>query len=125
MTFSTAQAEPLAVSTMAAAEPSKSRHLPTGDVGRRARSTDPVTSQEAAANAALFAGTHCERILAALEKLGSGTAQEIGKECGLTVVQCDRRLVELQRAGRALVLHGFDGKPLTRDGYRVWAGAAA
>lgn len=88
----------------------------------RARSTDPSTSHEAAANAHLFAGSHCERIVATLADLGSGTAQEIGAHCGLTVVQCDRRLVELQRAGRALVLHGLDSKPITRDGYRVWAG---
>lgn len=88
----------------------------------RARSTDPATSHAAAANAHLFAGSHCDRILAALEELGSGTAHEIGAHCGLTVVQCDRRLVELQRAGRALVLPGLDGKPIVRAGFRVWAG---
>lgn len=88
----------------------------------RARRTDPVTSHQAAANAYRFACSHAGRIVAALDQLGSGTAQEIGEHCGLSVVQVDRRLTELQRAGRALVLHGLNNKPVTRNGYRVWAG---
>lgn len=87
----------------------------------RARSTDPNTSHQAAANAAEFAGSHCERILKALEDIGSGTAPEIGQACGLTVVQVDRRLPELERAGRARVI-AAGTVPLVRDGYRVWAG---
>lgn len=90
----------------------------------RARSTDPSTSHDAAAHAALFAKGHCSRILAALETLTSGTAAEISATCGLSVVQIDRRLPELERAGKVRVLE-FMGKPMVRDGYRVWARCAA
>lgn len=88
----------------------------------RARSTDPSTSHQAAANAGNFADSHCSRILSALGSLGSATAGEISRHTGLTVEQCCRRLVELQREGLARVLQGIDSKPITRDGFRVWAG---
>lgn len=86
----------------------------------RARSSDPATSHQAAANAAAFAGSQCVRILAALERLGSGTADDIGSACGLTVVQVDRRRKEMERAGLIRMLE-IDGKPLVRNGYMVWA----
>jgi hypothetical protein len=86
----------------------------------RSRSSDPITSHEAAANAVRFAGSHAERICAALEKLQSATAHELSEETGLTVVQVDRRLPELERAGKAYVLT-MAGKAFVRDGFRVWA----
>lgn len=90
----------------------------------RARRTDPESSHIAAANACEFAGTHAQRILAALEEISTGTAHEIAVESGLTVVQVDRRLCELERGGRVYILT-MAGKPLIRDGFRVWARCAA
>lgn len=87
----------------------------------RARSSDPITSKEAAVNAEKFAATHAGRIAVALMAMGSGTAHEISQVTGLSVVQVDRRLPEMQRAGLARVLEGIDGKPLARGGYRIWA----
>lgn len=87
----------------------------------RARSTDPETSHDAAANAEKFARTHAGRIAVALMAMGSGTADEIARITGLSVVQVDRRLPEMKSAGLARVLEGIDGKPLTRAGFRVWA----
>lgn len=86
----------------------------------RSRRTDPSTSKAAAVNATRFASSHAGRILTALEALGTATAHEIAQEAGLTVVQVDRRLCELERAGRAHVItQGC--RPLVRDGFRVWA----
>lgn len=84
----------------------------------RARSHDPQTSQRAAAQAALFSGSHCERIIAALEDC-EFSAKEISRITGLTVVQVDRRLPELERMGKTQVVK-VDGMDLTRNGYRVW-----
>lgn len=67
----------------------------------RARRTDPKTSHDAGAAAAAFAGSHQERILAALRAHGGMTAHEIGAKVGLTEVQVDRRMHELARAGKA------------------------
>lgn len=91
----------------------------------RARATDPVTSHLAAESASKFAGSHAQRILAALDEITSGTPAEIGEEAGLTVVQVDRRLCELQRANQADFLKDMAGKPVTRDGFRIWVRVAA
>lgn len=90
-----------------------------GDTKFRARAADPLSSIQAADNAALFAGAHKERISAALDMLGSGTAHEIAKATGLTVVQVDRRLPELKRDGVARVLEAC-GQDVMRGGFRVW-----
>jgi len=84
----------------------------------RARSHDPQTSQRAAAQAALFSGSHCDRIQAALEDAPL-SAKEISRATGLTVVQVDRRLPELERQGKTQLVK-VDGMELTRNGYRVW-----
>ena len=84
----------------------------------RFRTNDPSTSKAAAASAAAFAPTHSERICAALEN-GTMTAAEISRATGLTVVQIDRRLPELQKAQKVQVVQ-LDGCDLVRDGYRVW-----
>ena len=88
----------------------------------RARRDDPPTSKAAAANCERFASTHAARILAALDVLTTATAAEIAQESGLTVVQVDRRRIELERAGLIRVLRQ-DGKLFTRDGFMVWARA--
>lgn len=87
----------------------------------RARFFDPATSQDAAAKAAVFAGSHAQRIQAALAD-DQLTAKEISRATGLTVVQIDRRLPELERQGLAAVVR-VGGVELSRKGYRVWRAA--
>lgn len=84
----------------------------------RVRAHDPLSSVEAAENAAAFAGSHCDRILRALggQQL---TAEEIGRGARLTVVQVDRRMTELQRSDQVEVVQS-GGEDLLRDGFRVW-----
>lgn len=84
----------------------------------RARATDPLTSHAAALRSERFAGSHCDRILAALNR-GPATAHELTDRTGLTVVQIDRRLPDLANAGRARVVL-VNGQPLARGGARVW-----
>ena len=97
-----------------------SPRLPVGEALRRARSTDPETSHQAAEGASAFVGSHCARIRKALEGVANATPHELTIATGLTVVQIDRRLPELEREGRARVVIGVDGKPLQRGGSRVW-----
>jgi DNA-binding Lrp family transcriptional regulator len=47
------------------------------------------------------------------------SAKEISRATGLTVVQVDRRLPELERQGKTQLVK-VDGMELTRNGYRVW-----
>lgn len=84
----------------------------------RARSSDPATSHEAARNADRFANTHKSRILEALKE-GPHTAQGISAMTGLTVVQVDRRLCELERAERIEYLATDDGFSISVGGFRV------
>ena len=83
------------------------------------RASDPLSSVLAAEGAMAFAGGHCERILAALANGRQATPHELQEDTGLTVVQIDRRLPELQRAGKARVVQ-MAGEDLTRGGARVW-----
>ena len=92
---------------------------------RRARASDPESSHQAAKRAERFAASHVGRILAALDQITTGTAAEIAEASGLTVVQVDRRLVECERAGLCRVITYDNGRPLIRNGYRVWARAGA
>jgi hypothetical protein len=85
---------------------------------RRARRTDPQTSKTAARNAERFAASHAGRILEALRQ-GAATAHRLSDLTGLTVVQIDRRLPELQKAGFARPVVVL-GQPLVLAGYRVW-----
>lgn len=85
----------------------------------RARKTDPATSHQAAARAAAFSGKHADRILTGLQQLKQATAHELSAYVGLTVVQIDRRLPEMQRSGSVRVRQ-HDGCPLVRGGARVW-----
>lgn len=86
----------------------------------RSRRTDPITSKAAAVRAERFAASHAGRIVAALDALGTATAHEIAAQAGLTVVQVDRRLCELERAGLVYVITQ-GGVPLVRSGFRCWA----
>ena len=96
-----------------------------------ARSTDPATSHMAASRTACFAVTHRDRICSALRaaektyKAGTrdhwgATAKELSEITGLTVVQIDRRLPELERDNLVTVSATHDAKDLIRDGFRVW-----
>lgn len=111
------------------AEPAERQATESVSVGDdphlRARTTDPETSKKAAKRAALFAKGHASRILRALEDLGSGTAHEVAKETGLSVVQVDRRRHELVKAGKVRLLTDLAGKPIERDGFNVMARTAA
>jgi predicted ArsR family transcriptional regulator len=89
------------------------------DMTPRARRSDPETSHAAAARSHAFSESHAGRIHVALTQ-GPATAHELSERIGLTVVQIDRRLPELRRAGMARVVVE-DGESLTRGGFRVWA----
>ena len=84
----------------------------------RARRTDPATSHTAARNAERFAASHAGRIMAALRG-GVATPHRLAELTGLTVVQIDRRLPELERAllARPVVVMG---QTLVLGGFRVW-----
>jgi hypothetical protein len=84
----------------------------------RARKRDPATSHVAAAKAARFSESHAGRIHIALMG-GPATAHELAERTGLTVVQIDRRRIEMIRAGfvRLLVV---DGRVVSRNGFEVW-----
>jgi hypothetical protein len=83
------------------------------------RASDPISSVMAAEAAIKFAGNHCDRILADLRKRGQATPHEMQSTTGLTVVQIDRRLPELLKAGRVRVVQR-GGVDLVRGGARVW-----
>lgn len=89
------------------------------EVKLRVRAHDPVSSIGAAERSMDFSNTHKGRIQAALTRLGTATAHEIGEACGLSVVQTDRRLPELLRDGVAEVLQ-LAGEDVMRNGFRVW-----
>ncbi len=83
------------------------------------RASDPLSSVLAAERAIRFAGNHCDRILADLKNRGQATPHEMQCTTGLTVVQIDRRLPELLRAGRVQVVQR-GGMDLMRGNARVW-----
>lgn len=83
------------------------------------RTTDPLTSYIAADKALKFRQSHADRILSALKAHGPASAHKLEMLTGLSVVQIDRRLVEMQRDGLIdLVMAG--GVPLVAGGCRVW-----
>jgi hypothetical protein len=79
-----------------------------------ARRTDPATSHAAARGAVRFSGSHKARIMEALKE-GPRTAAGIAAMTGLSVVQVDRRLPELQAQGKAAPIAS-----VVVGGYRVW-----
>lgn len=83
------------------------------------RANDPISSVIAGERAALFAGKHYPRILAALDDEKSLTAGEMAQATGMSVEQVCRRLPELQARGQVQVVQ-FEGEDLLRNGYRVW-----
>lgn len=83
------------------------------------RARDPLSSVLAAERVTLFEGKHCARILACLQRFGPATPHEMEVHTGLTVVQQDRRLPDLLKAGKARVVQ-VNGEDLMRGGARVW-----
>lgn len=90
------------------------------DERRAARRIDPATSKAAARNAAAFANGHKARILAALKQHGPMSPAQMFTFTGLSVVQCDRRRVELIRAGLVRIATDDQGNPITHQGCEVW-----
>lgn len=82
------------------------------------RAGDPLTSALAADRTPKFASGHHALILNALRR-GPATPHELQRPTGLTVVQIDRRLPELKRAGLARVVQAA-GQDVSRGGSRVW-----
>ena len=85
----------------------------------RARSSDPSTSQHAAMLSLAFSGKHKDRILFALQQHGPAAPPKLENLTGLTIVQIDRRLIEMQRDGLIRVVMA-GGAELVAGGYRVW-----
>lgn len=71
-----------------------------------ARNSDPIQCHEAADRARRFAPSHRDRILAALKQHGPRTAHELERLTGLSVVQIDRRRIELVSMGLVRLLPG-------------------
>lgn len=84
------------------------------------RATDPLSSFFAAQRAEAFKQSHAERILSSLKQHGQASAHELQLLTGLTIVQIDRRLIEMQRAGLIELVLAADGAPLLACGCRVW-----
>jgi len=80
----------------------------------RARATDPATSHMAADRSAQFALTHVARILCVLRYEGAGTAEHISRFTGLSIVQIDRRLHEMQAKGLIRTTGAV------HNGFRAW-----
>jgi DNA-binding transcriptional ArsR family regulator len=85
----------------------------------RARRTDPSTSKTAAKNAERFAASHAGRILEELRK-GPRTAAGLSAMTGVTLVQIDRRLPEMEEAGLVETLDDGQGGAVSIGGYRIW-----
>ena len=88
-----------------------------------ARSSDPVTSHQAAAQAGGLATKHQRQILAALLD-GPAGASGIAARCGLLSHQVNKRIAELARDGRVVQT----GRVVTSSsgrGEREWQATAA
>ena len=86
----------------------------------RARRSDPSTSHAAAAMSVRFAESHGSRIVEALKEHGRMSPVGIGGMTGLTLVQVDRRIVELERAGRIRQVLDDAGNAVVWNACRVW-----
>lgn len=83
-----------------------------------ARSSDPVTSHQASAEAGGLANKHQRQIVAALLE-GPDGASGIAARCGLLPVQVNRRINELAKAG-AIVETGRTVTSSSGRGEREW-----
>ena len=88
-----------------------------------ARSSDPETSHQAAAQAGGLASKHQRQILAALLD-GPAGASGIAARCGLLPHQIGKRIAELAKAGR-IVETGRTVTSASGRGEREWQATAA
>lgn len=88
-----------------------------------ARSSDPETSHQAAAQAGGLATKHQRQILAAL-LIGPAGASGIAARCGLLPHQIGKRIAELAKAGR-IVETGRTVTSASGRGEREWQITAA
>jgi predicted HTH transcriptional regulator len=80
----------------------------------RARATDPATSRMAAWRSQQFSESHAAKILRAIKHMPRQTAAYYSQMIGLTVVQIDRRLPEMERKGLIRTTGAI------YNGYRAW-----
>jgi len=85
----------------------------------RARTTDPITSHQAAEQAAEVASNHIPRIEQALEQYGPMGASMIAYVANLDKNQISRRLKEMQKLG-IIELTGNTVKSNTNRSEREW-----
>lgn len=71
------------------------------DAHTHARSDDPETSKQAASRVREFGSGHCSIILQCLIDHGAMTADEIAKRTALMAHQINKRLPDLEKAGKA------------------------
>lgn len=90
------------------------------DFTKRARSDDPVTSHQAAARLAEFAGDHHAKILGSLLTQGDGTIYELAERTGLDHVAVARRMSELEALQVARPKPGVKRASPTGRPCRVW-----
>lgn len=86
---------------------------PLFDTPPRTRRTDPMTSYAAAVTVAPHVRSQRAAVLAALRQYGPMTYKDVDRALGWHT-GAQRRLVELQRAGLAMLAGGV------ADGCRVW-----
>lgn len=84
-----------------------------------ARTTDPGTSHQAARAASEFAGTHCERIHAALIHCGPMDPEQIGDMLNMEPYSVRKRLSDCHKAGIAQPT-GLIVKTRAGRSQRVW-----
>lgn len=89
----------------------ESAQLPL-DFVPRARRTDPASSHRAAFDARRFAATHAGQIVRAVVAHPGLTAKQLAALGCLSVVQIDRRAIELERAEWILRWPAEDGGEL-------------
>lgn len=80
----------------------------------RARATDPATSHMAADRSHKFSEGHATKILRAIKHMPRQTAAYYSQMTGLTVVQIDRRLPEMERKGLIRTTGAV------HNGFRAW-----
>lgn len=85
----------------------------------RARRTDPATSHAAADAAARFWATQAGKVLDCLRKHGPQGKTNIARRTGLTGVQVDRRLPDLEARGLALPTSQTELSDAGRE-ERIW-----
>jgi hypothetical protein len=104
---------------VSAAAASSRQHGLMGLSDKRARSTDPATSHEAAAMAISFISRHQSLVLQALADMGQAGAEQIGEQIGMPAYAVRKRTSELERLG-LIADTGITRKTSSGRSERVW-----